>query len=121
MTPVGRVVNRFSTDTYVIDDNLPFVLNIFLAQSFIIVGTVIIISYSLPWLLLLLVPLAGVYHNIQSYYRHTSRELRRLEAITLSPVYAHFSETVLGLTSIRAFRAEAKYVWFYYRVFDLIL
>lgn len=38
VTPVGRIVNRFSSDTYTIDDSLPFILNIFLAQIFSLVG-----------------------------------------------------------------------------------
>jgi ATP-binding cassette subfamily C (CFTR/MRP) protein 10 len=37
-TPVGRILNRLSSDVYAIDESLPFVLNIFLAQVFGLVG-----------------------------------------------------------------------------------
>lgn len=38
MTPLGRVLNRFSSDTYTVDDSLPFILNILLAQIFGLIG-----------------------------------------------------------------------------------
>ncbi|KAK6181779.1 hypothetical protein SNE40_009566 [Patella caerulea] len=64
-TPLGRIVNRFSSDVYSIDDSLPFILNIFLAQGFGIFGTIIITCYGLPWLALLLIPLGLLYYKIQ--------------------------------------------------------
>ena len=58
---------------YSIDDSLPFILNIFLAQAFGVAGTVVITCYGLPWFVLVLVPLVLVYYFIQNYYRRTSR------------------------------------------------
>ena len=58
---------------YSIDDSLPFILNIFLAQAFGVAGTVVITCYGLPWFVLVLVPLVLVYYLIQNYYRRTSR------------------------------------------------
>nr|XP_037287363.1 multidrug resistance-associated protein 7-like [Rhipicephalus microplus] len=108
-TPVGRVLNRFSTDIWSIDDTLPFMLNIVLAQSVALAGTLVVTSYGLPWVLLLLVPLAFAYHSLQQYYRWTSRELRRLGSITLSPVYSHFSETFAGLSVIHSFKVVTRF------------
>lgn len=107
-TPIGRIVNRFSSDLYSVDDALPFILNIFLATLFGLLGMVLMISYSLPWIMLVLMPLAIVYFYLQRYYRFTSRELKRLTAITLSPIYTQFSETLKGLTTIRASRAVPR-------------
>ncbi|XP_078352062.1 ATP-binding cassette sub-family C member 10-like isoform X2 [Oculina patagonica] len=109
VTPIGRIVNRFSSDIYSIDDSLPFILNIFLAQAFGVAGTVVITCYGLPWFVLVLVPLVLVYYYIQNYYRRTSRELKRLMSVTLSPIYAHFSETLTGLATIRALRDEPRF------------
>jgi len=47
---------------------------------------------------------AVVQYLVQKYYRHTSRELKRISSVTLSPIYAHFSETVTGIVTIRALR-----------------
>uniref|UniRef100_A0A4W3JSC8 ATP-binding cassette, sub-family C (CFTR/MRP), member 10 n=1 Tax=Callorhinchus milii TaxID=7868 RepID=A0A4W3JSC8_CALMI len=111
MTPVGRIVNRFSSDLYCMDDTLPFILNIFLANLFGLLGTVIVIIYGLPWIVLMLLPLAALYFHIQRYYRCTSRELKRLSSLSLSSIYTQFSETLTGLSTIRASRAMDRFEW----------
>ncbi|NXI60347.1 MRP7 protein, partial [Chloroceryle aenea] len=108
-TPTGRILNRFSSDLYCVDDSLPFILNIFLANMFGLLGMLVIITYGLPWIGLVLLPLAALYFSIQRYYRRTSRELKRLYSVTLSPIYTHFSETLSGLSSIRAMRATQRF------------
>ncbi|VDI80258.1 ATP-binding cassette, subfamily C (CFTR/MRP), member 10 [Mytilus galloprovincialis] len=108
-TPIGRIINRFSSDLYSIDDSLPFILNIFLANVYGILGTIAVQCYGLPWFAILLVPLGLIYLKLQQYYRHTSRELKRIASVTLSPIYAHFSETITGLVTIRAFRATERF------------
>ncbi|GLH14518.1 Probable multidrug resistance-associated protein lethal(2)03659 [Gryllus bimaculatus] len=72
-------------------------------------GTLAVTVYALPWLILLLAPLVPVYHWLQNHYRLTSRELKRLSSLSLSPVYSHFNETVMGLATIRAFRAIPRF------------
>ncbi|CAI9573115.1 unnamed protein product [Staurois parvus] len=108
-TPVGRIINRFSSDMYCVDDFLPFMLNIFLANIFGLLGMLVMISYGLPWILPVLLPLGLLYYSIQRFYRHTSRELKRLQSITLSPIYSHFSETLSGLSTIRATRHTDRF------------
>ncbi|NXK85455.1 MRP7 protein, partial [Formicarius rufipectus] len=108
-TPTGRILNRFSSDLYCVDESLPFVLNIFLANVYGLLGMLVIITYGVPWIALVLLPLAVLYFSIQRYYRHTSRELKRLYSVTLSPIYTHFSETLSGLSSIRAMRATERF------------
>uniref|UniRef100_A0A670I1J2 ATP binding cassette subfamily C member 10 n=1 Tax=Podarcis muralis TaxID=64176 RepID=A0A670I1J2_PODMU len=108
-TPTGRILNRFSSDLYCVDDSLPFLLNIFLANIFGLLGMLVMITYGLPWIGLVLLPLAAIYYSIQHYYRRTSRELKRLYSLTLSPIYTHFSETLTGLSTIRATRATGRF------------
>ncbi|KAM9792208.1 ATP-binding cassette sub-family C member 10 [Neosynchiropus ocellatus] len=109
VTPLGRILNRFSSDLYSVDDSLPFILNILLANVSGLLGTLLVVGLGLPWVLLPLLPLALLYHRTQLFYRHTSRELKRLSSLTLSPVYAHFSETLTGLGTIRASRSRARF------------
>uniref|UniRef100_A0A674NGK0 ATP-binding cassette, sub-family C (CFTR/MRP), member 10 n=1 Tax=Takifugu rubripes TaxID=31033 RepID=A0A674NGK0_TAKRU len=108
-TPMGRILNRFSSDLYSVDDSLPFILNILLATVFNLLGMLVVMSYGLPWVLLALPPLAIFYYRTQDFYRQTSRELKRLCSLTLSPIYSHFSETLSGLGTIRASGSCARF------------
>lgn len=108
-TPLGRILNRLSSDVSGVDDSLPFVLNILLANVFGLAGTLVVMAYSLPWVLVALLPLGVLYHRTQRFYRHSSRELKRLCSVTLSPLYSHFSETLSGLATIRASHASARF------------
>jgi len=65
VTPVGRILNRFSSDVFSIDDTLPFILNIFLAQAFSLLGVVVVCCYGLPYIVLLIAPLSVIYYFIQ--------------------------------------------------------
>ena len=109
VTPLGRILNRFSSDTYTIDDTLPFILNILLAQVFGLLGSICISLYALPWLGLIIAPLCPIYLDIQSKYRNASRDIKRLSSNALSPLYAHFTETLQGLATIRAMRATTRF------------
>ncbi|EDO46846.1 predicted protein, partial [Nematostella vectensis] len=109
ITPIGRIINRFSSDVYSIDDSLPFMLNIFLAQAYFVVASLVITCYGLPWMALLVAPLMIIYYYLQGYYRKTSRELKRIITVTESPIYAHFSETLTGLSTIRALRHTQRF------------
>ena len=64
-TPSGRILNRFSSDTWSVDDSLPFMMNILLANIFALLGTLILSCYGLPKFLIILVPLTIFYYFIQ--------------------------------------------------------
>ena len=88
--PPGRIINRFSSDMNEADDSLPFILNIYLNDFVRLIGTLAIISYSLPWFLLVIIPLIPFYLRLQHYYRDSARDLKRLAGTSLSPIYQHF-------------------------------
>ncbi|KAK8352970.1 hypothetical protein V6Z12_A05G127200 [Gossypium hirsutum] len=105
-TPGGRILNRFSSDLYTIDDSLPFILNILLANFVGLLGIAVVLSYVQVFFLLLLFPFWYIYSKLQFFYRSTSRELRRLDSVSRSPIYASFTETLDGSSTIRAFHSE---------------
>uniref|UniRef100_A0A4W2CK18 ATP-binding cassette sub-family C member 10 n=1 Tax=Bos indicus x Bos taurus TaxID=30522 RepID=A0A4W2CK18_BOBOX len=108
-TPTGRVLNRFSSDVACADDSLPFILNILLANAAGLLGLLAVLGFSLPWLLLLLPPLSIIYYRVQSHYRASSRELRRLGSLSLSPLYTHLADTLAGLPVLRAAGATYRF------------
>ncbi|VUZ42719.1 unnamed protein product [Hymenolepis diminuta] len=105
-TPVGRLLNRFSSDVGTIDDNLPFIFNILLAIIFGLLGSLVVSCLAIPAIVILCVPLLFVYWSVQRVYRAAARDLRRISSITRTPLYAHFTETIGGLVVIRGLRKE---------------
>lgn len=118
-TPVGRILNRLSGDTYSVDESLPFILNIFLKDFADVVGTLVIIFYGNKFVLLLLVPLSIIYFRLQSNYRPLSRHMQRLESTTQSPILSMFTETLDGLRVIRALKLQPQYCGAYVRVLNV--
>lgn len=89
---IGRILNRFGKDTNCIDDNLPFMINIVLAQFFQLLGASLVMAYNAPFIVPLLIVVGFVHYRLQYYYRQSSRELRRLDSVYKSPVYNLISE-----------------------------
>ncbi|KAF3326222.1 ABC transporter C family member 13 [Carex littledalei] len=108
--PSGRVLNRLSSDLYMVDDSLPFILNILLANFFSLVGTAVVLSYAQVSFLIVLIPFWYICNRLQFYYRPTSRELRRLDSVARSPIYSSFTETLDGSATIRAFMKEELFM-----------
>ncbi|KAK4773644.1 hypothetical protein SAY87_028663 [Trapa incisa] len=109
-TPSGRILNRFSSDLYTIDDSLPFILNILLANFVGLLGVAVVLSYVQVFFVFLLLPFWYMYSKLQFFYRSTSRELRRLDGIARSPIYSSFTETLDGSSTIRAFNRQ-EFFW----------
>ncbi|KAF5287389.1 hypothetical protein FQA39_LY15927 [Lamprigera yunnana] len=98
----GNVLNRFSRDLGIIDEQMPrvifecihFVLSVF--AVFFVVSS-INLYFVIPSAIF-----AIVLYFARQLYIPTGRSLRRLEGATRSPVIGHLSATVEGLTTIRA-------------------
>jgi ABC-type multidrug transport system fused ATPase/permease subunit len=71
--------------------------------------TLAVISVSTPAFIAVIIPLGAVYMWIQRYYLRTSRELKRLDSVTKSPIFAHFQESLGGVTTIRAYRHQTRF------------
>uniref|UniRef100_A0AAR2JLH7 ATP-binding cassette, sub-family C (CFTR/MRP), member 8 n=1 Tax=Pygocentrus nattereri TaxID=42514 RepID=A0AAR2JLH7_PYGNA len=108
-TPLGSILNRFSADTNTIDQHIPTTLECLIRSTLLCVSALGVISYVTPVFLIALAPLAIACYFIQKYFRVASRDLQQLEDSTQLPLLSHFSETVEGLTTIRAFRYEARF------------
>jgi ATP-binding cassette subfamily C (CFTR/MRP) protein 1 len=67
------------------------------------------ICVSTPLFSAFIVPLGALYYYIQRYYLRTSRELKRLDSVSKSPIYAHFQESLSGMSTIRAYRQQGRF------------
>ncbi|XP_075974237.1 multidrug resistance-associated protein 1-like [Anticarsia gemmatalis] len=110
VTPVGRIVSRFSKDVDSVDSAIPWQVSSALNCTFEVIGTIFVISYSTPMFMAVILPIGVLYYVIQRFYVPTSRQLMRIESVARSPILSHFNESILGATSIRAFGVKDRFV-----------
>uniref|UniRef100_A0A672KYQ0 ATP-binding cassette sub-family C member 9-like n=1 Tax=Sinocyclocheilus grahami TaxID=75366 RepID=A0A672KYQ0_SINGR len=109
VTPLGQILNRFSADTNIIDQHIPQTLESLTRSTLLCLSAIGVIAFVTPSFLIALVPLAVAFYFIQKYFRVASKDLQDLDDSTQLPLLCHFSETAEGLTTIRAFRHEARF------------
>ncbi|NXO19201.1 MRP1 protein, partial [Oriolus oriolus] len=109
-TPSGNLVNRFSKEIDTIDSAIPPIIKMFMGSTFNVIGACIIILLATPIAAVIIPPLGLVYLFVQRFYVATSRQLKRLESVSRSPVYSHFNETLLGVSVIRAFEEQKRFI-----------
>lgn len=110
VTPVGRVVNRFSSDIDMADNQLAGVFTQTLQPFFQLISIVCLVEIAVPAFLLFYVPVMYWYVKYARIYRASGREIKRLNSNSKSPIFQHFNETLAGLTSIRAFAASQRFL-----------
>uniref|UniRef100_A0A673CC25 ABC-type glutathione-S-conjugate transporter n=1 Tax=Sphaeramia orbicularis TaxID=375764 RepID=A0A673CC25_9TELE len=109
-TPSGNLLNRFAKEIDAIDCMVPDGLKMMLSYVFKLMEVCIIVLMATPFAAVIILPLAFLYAFVQSFYVATSCQLRRLEAVSRSPIYTHFNETVQGASVIRAFGEQSRFI-----------
>ncbi|NWR71077.1 MRP2 protein, partial [Centropus unirufus] len=109
-TPTGRIVNRFAKDIFTIDETVPMSFRTWLSCFMAIISTLIMICLATPFFAIIIIPLSIFYYFVLRFYVSTSRQLRRLDSVTRSPIYSHFGETVSGLSVIRAYGHQERFL-----------
>jgi len=109
-TPIGRVTNRFSSDIATIDDDVMRALLGFVLSVISGLSVVVIISFSTPTFLVAAIFIVVIYLVIGSLYVPISRDLKRLNSNSRSPILNHFNETLTGLATIRAYGFEKRFM-----------
>lgn len=104
-TPLGRITNRFTKDVGDIDKQLAGMVAIFGTGILQLIGSMVVIGVATPFTIIAFIPIMYVFYYYQRYFQATSRELKRLDSITRSPIFNHFAQCLDGITSIRAYRA----------------
>ncbi|XP_047457991.1 ATP-binding cassette sub-family C member 4-like [Mugil cephalus] len=109
VNPIGRILNRFSKDIGYLDSLLPWTFVDFIQVFFQVVGVIAVAALIIPWILVPVVPLLVVFLFLRCYFLQTSRDIKRLESTTRSPVFSHLSSSLQGLSTIRAFRVQQRF------------
>uniref|UniRef100_A0A5K3EWX4 ABC-type glutathione-S-conjugate transporter n=1 Tax=Mesocestoides corti TaxID=53468 RepID=A0A5K3EWX4_MESCO len=109
-TPQGRIMNRFSNDFATADSQLMRSLRSMITNSFICLITFALCAVPSAYILIPLVFLLAFYCVMQNLFVTTSRQLKRLDSVSKSPIFSHFAETLLGVDTIRAYRQCSLFV-----------
>ncbi|CAF4155270.1 unnamed protein product [Rotaria sordida] len=104
--PIGRILNRFTKDISIVDEELSHTLYDFLRCFFQVLGVIVLVSWLNPWSFIpATIATIGMLY-IRHRFARCSRDLKRLEGITRSPFYSYLTSTIHGLKVIRSYHAE---------------
>ncbi|KAI8814841.1 hypothetical protein BJ742DRAFT_766053 [Cladochytrium replicatum] len=108
-TPIGRILNRFSRDLQRIDTEVAQLLLMFFETGMMVLSILVGVAFILPPYILVIPLLLLAFLHVSQTFVPVSRELQRFESVTRSPVYSLFSETLNGVTTVRAYGQEARF------------
>ncbi|KAI8065793.1 P-loop containing nucleoside triphosphate hydrolase protein [Gongronella butleri] len=109
-TPVGRILNRFARDIETIDSSVPNDIAQFVIQWIQVISSIMVVSYVVPVFTIPVLTIAAINIYVGIMFVSTSRELRRMDSTSRSPLFSHFSESIVGITTIRAFDATRRFL-----------
>ncbi|XP_027391873.1 multidrug resistance-associated protein 4-like [Bos indicus x Bos taurus] len=91
------------------DDLLPLIFQDFIQTFLLVIGVVGVMVAAIPWTAIPVIPLGIIFFFLRRYFLETSRDVKRLECTTWSPVFSHLASSLRGLWTIRAYKAEQKF------------
>lgn len=109
VTQSGRILNRFSGDLEKVDDQLPEKFFAFLNLITTVCAALAVCIASSPFVVCGMPFIGYGFVMIVGYYQKSARELKRLDAMSRSPVIQQFSESIKGLVTIRAYNAASDF------------
>jgi ABC-type multidrug transport system fused ATPase/permease subunit len=110
VTPLGQIMNRFSKDLESVDQEIaPIAIGV-IGCALSILVTVVLISSITPGFLIAAFFISIMYFLVGKFYIRSSRDLKRLESVQRSPLFQQFGETLTGITTIRAYGDEKRFI-----------
>ncbi|XP_076446983.1 multidrug resistance-associated protein 1-like [Babylonia areolata] len=109
-TPTGRIMNRISADMENVDSMMPRSMNNAITGFTDLVAAAVVQLAVYPPIIVVLVPVFVLFYFTMAAHMAVSRQCLRMEAVTRSPIFSHFCETVSGAATIRAYRATDRFM-----------
>ncbi|KAG1750701.1 ABC protein [Suillus lakei] len=109
-TPMGRILGIFGKDIDSIDNQLAFTMRLFVLSLTSIMGSVFIVAILEPYFVIAIFFIVTGYCYFAAFYRASAREVKRLDSMLRSLLYAHFSETLTGLPTIRSYGEMKRFI-----------
>ncbi|KAK9089868.1 hypothetical protein Scep_028950 [Stephania cephalantha] len=109
-TPSGRILNRASTDQSDVDLMIYYLIESVGFSIVQVLGVIAVMSQVAWQVLIVFIPVAAICIWYEQYYIPTARELSRLVGVSKAPLIQHFSESISGLSTIRSFGQESRFL-----------
>ncbi|MFE8046906.1 ATP-binding cassette domain-containing protein [Brenneria goodwinii] len=109
-TMSGVLMNRFSRDIFVIENDLSWMFENMVRFTFQCLVNIVLIIFVGPWIILGIIPVLWFYSRLLNKFSAASREIKRLVQITQSPLFSHLRETFDGLVTIRTLNQSRYFI-----------
>ncbi|KAJ7309378.1 ABC protein [Mycena albidolilacea] len=109
-TPMGRIISIFGKDIDTIDNALPMSMRMFILVLAQVIGSVILITILEHYFIVAAVIIVFGFTYFLQFYRSSALEMKRLDSILRSILYAHLSESLTGLPTIRSYGEISRFV-----------
>jgi ABC-type multidrug transport system fused ATPase/permease subunit len=110
VTPLGQLMNRFSKDLEAVDQEIAATAIGVMSCALSLVVTVVLIAVITPGFLIAALFIGCLFYFVATFYLRASRDLKRLESVHRSPLFQQFGETLSGMTTIRAYGDERRFI-----------
>ncbi|XP_048247431.1 ATP-binding cassette sub-family C member 5-like isoform X1 [Haliotis rufescens] len=117
-TPTGRIINRFSADMDEVDIRLPMQAEVFITNVLQVFFSLLMICYMSAWFLVAMIPLVALFACLFVMFVRCARNLKRLDAVTKSPLVSHITASVQGITTIHAYGKMEEFVATFQKLLD---
>ncbi|EIW68338.1 hypothetical protein TREMEDRAFT_32323 [Tremella mesenterica DSM 1558] len=108
-TPLGRIMNRFSKDIDTLDNTLGDAMRMAVSTLGNIIGATVLLAIIEPYFLIAMAIVMVLYAHSAGFYRRSSREFKRIDAVLRSSLYSHFSESLSGIATIRSYGESERF------------
>ncbi|KAF9356135.1 hypothetical protein BGX26_005685 [Mortierella sp. AD094] len=109
-TPLGRILNRFSSDMYSVDEHLAWKTMDLIYVIVSVTLTFIVIAATTPVFIFMIPIIASIFYFIAKWFLWATRSLKRINSVSLSPLYQHFDESLNGVSTIRAMEVQRQFI-----------
>ena len=110
VTPTGVILNRFSKDLQVLDNQIAFSISTINVMLYQLISVLAVIGWTNRWMLISFPFIFGLAYILFRYSICSYRECTRIESITRSPLLNLLAESYSGATTIRAFDKQNEFI-----------
>ncbi|KAI8895406.1 P-loop containing nucleoside triphosphate hydrolase protein [Globomyces pollinis-pini] len=108
--PIGRILNRMSKDIESVDQAIWILMFLVTISTSGIIATTIFLIYTKWTMVFLLLPLLVIFFVMIRYYQKSNIAFKRFESTNRSPLYSHVSETLAGISTVKAYGVEKEFI-----------